>query len=209
MSGANLQMEGKLDVPSQSAKDPGKFGALDSSPSHLPSWSPARRPLLSCPNTGHCMEICVASTEELGAVPPPSHASTAPLVEDMLHYARTSLTEAVVTGPGGAVLFYGRHSLGEGLSLGKARDAIFLLTGSDTWVRKPACLAADSLTIQEGQWAIAQAITKSWIKARGLGHLCINLLTPQPFRLDCPRGSPQKDSPGMQIPTINQCHTGP
>ena len=38
----------------------------------------------------------------------------APLVEDMLHDARTGLTKAVVTGPGIAVLFYGRHLLGEG-----------------------------------------------------------------------------------------------
>ena len=67
-------------------------------------------------------------TEELGAVPLPSHSWMAPLVEGMLHDARTSLTEAVVTGPGRAVLFYGRHSLGEGLTIDKARDAAFLLT---------------------------------------------------------------------------------
>ena len=40
------------------------------------------------------------------------------------------LTEAVVIGPGRAVLFYGRHSMGEGLTLDEARDAAFLLTGS-------------------------------------------------------------------------------
>ena len=51
-----------------------------------------------------------------------------PLMEDMLHDARTSLTEAVVTGPGRAVLFYGRHSMGEGLTMDEARDATFLLT---------------------------------------------------------------------------------
>ena len=149
MSGANLQMEGHADMPSQSAKDPGKLGALGSSPSCLPSWFPARRLLLSCPNTRHCLGIHVTLTEELGAVPPPSHAWTAPLVEDMLCYTRMGLTEAMVTGPGRAVLFYGRQSLGEGLSLGKARDATFLLTGSGTWVGKPAYLAADPLTIQE------------------------------------------------------------
>ena len=121
-------MEGHADVPSQSAKDPGESGALGSSPSHLPSWSLARRPPSSHPNTRHCLEICVTLTEELGAVPPPSHAWTAE-VEDMLCYGRTGLTEAVVTGPGRAVLFYGRHSLGDGLSLGEARDAAFLLMG--------------------------------------------------------------------------------
>ena len=47
-------------------------------------------------------------TEELGAITQPSHTWMAPLVEDMLREARTGLTEAVVTGPGREVLFYGR-----------------------------------------------------------------------------------------------------
>ena len=75
-------------------------------------------------------------TEELGAIPPPSHSWMAPLVEDMLHEARTRLTKAVVTGPGRAVLFYGRCSLGEGLRADEARDATFLFTGAGTWVGK-------------------------------------------------------------------------
>ena len=61
----------------------------------------------------------VTLMEELGVVPPPSHSWMAPLVEDMLHDARTRLTKAVVTGPGRAVLFYGRHSMGEGLTMDK------------------------------------------------------------------------------------------
>ena len=76
----------------------------------------------------------VTLTEELGAVPPPSHSWMAPLVKDMLHDARTGLTKAVVTGPGRAVLFYGRHSMGEGFTVDKATDATFLLTGAGTWV---------------------------------------------------------------------------
>ena len=58
--------------------------------------------------------------------------------------------KAIVMSPGRAILFYGRWSLGEGLSLGKARDAAFILTGVGTWVGKPDYLAADPLTIQEG-----------------------------------------------------------
>ena len=149
-SGTNLQTEGNVDVPSQSVKDLGESGPSGRSPSQLPSWFPARRLLSSHPNTRHCLEKHVTLTEELGAVPLSSHAWTVPLVEDMLCYARTSLTEAVVTGPGRPVLFYGRCSLGEGLSLGEARNAAFLLRGSGTWVGKPAYLAADPLTIQEG-----------------------------------------------------------
>ena len=55
-----------------------------------------------------------------------------PLVEDMLQEARAGLTEAVVTGPGRAILFYGRHSMGEGLKVDNAWDATFLLTGAGT-----------------------------------------------------------------------------
>ena len=112
-SGANLQIEGNADVLPQSAKDLQESEALGSSPSHSPSWSTARRLLSSHPYTKHCLEICVTLTEELGAVSPSSHSWTAPLMEDMLHDARTRLTEAVVIGPGRAVLFYGRHLMGE------------------------------------------------------------------------------------------------
>ena len=87
-------------------------------------------------------------------------------MEDMLCDIRTRLTEAVVTGPGRAILFYGRHSMGENLTADKARDATFLLTGVGTWVGKLAYLATDLMTIQEGRWAIAQAVTDCWVKAR-------------------------------------------
>ena len=154
-SGANLQIEGHADVPTQSAKDLWEPEVVDSSPSHLPSWSPALRLPSSCPKMKYCLEICVTLMEELGAIPPPSHSWMAPLVEDMLHNARTGLTKAVVTGPGRAVLFYGRCSMGEGLTVDEARDATFLLTGVGMWVGKLAYLTADPMTIQEGKRAIA------------------------------------------------------
>ena len=91
-------------------------------------------------------------------MPPPSHFWMEPLVEDMLCDARTRLTEAVVIGPCRAVLFYGRCSMGEGLTLDKARDATFLLTGAGMLVGKLAYLTADHMTIQGGRQAIAQAI---------------------------------------------------
>ena len=125
--------------------------ALGSSPSCLPSWSLARRMPSSHPNTKHCLAICVTLTEELGAVPPPSHSWMAPLVEDMLHDIRTRLTKAVVIPPDRAVLLYGRCSMGEGLTMDKARDAAFLLTGAGTWVGKLAYLTTDPMTIQEGR----------------------------------------------------------
>ena len=41
--------------------------------------------------------------------------------------------------------------MGEGLTVDEARDAAFLLTGPGTWVENLAYLAADPITIQEGQ----------------------------------------------------------
>ena len=73
-SGASLQMEGHVDMPSQSAKDPWELGVLGSSPSHLPSWSPARRLPSSHPNIRYCLKIHVTLTEELGAALPLSHS---------------------------------------------------------------------------------------------------------------------------------------
>ena len=69
-----------------------------------------------------------------------------------------------------------------GLTLDEARDATFLLTGVSTWVRKPAYLAADPMTTQERR----QAITDCQVKATGLMHPHVNLLTQQPFRFDHP-----------------------
>ena len=121
----------------------------------------------------YCLEIQVILTEELGAVSP-SHSWMAPLVEDMLHEARTGLTKAVVTGPCRAVLFYGRHSMGEDLMADKARDALF--TGAGMWVGKSAYLTADQMTIQEGKRVIAQAVSDNRVKARGPRCPHVNLL---------------------------------
>ena len=85
--------------------------------------------------------------------------------------------------------------MGEGLSWGESRDATFVLTGVSTWVGKLVYLAMDPLTIQEGWWEIARAITKWQIMARDPGHPCVNPLTPQPFRFDHLGDSAQKDTP--------------
>ena len=108
----------------------------------------------------------------------------APLMEDMLHDARTRLIEAMVIGPGRAVLFYGRHSMGKGLTRDEARDAAFLLIGAGTWVGKLAYLATDPMTIQESRRVIAQAVSDHQVKVRGPGHPHVNLLAQQSFQFD-------------------------
>ena len=192
-SEANLQADGQVEKPAQGVADQWEMEEEDSSPYHSPMWSPAQRLPLGCLNMKHCLEIRVTLTDELGDVPPPSHAWMAPVVEDMLQEARAGLMEVVVIGPGRAILFYGRHLMGEGLKADEARDAAFLLTGAGTWVEKLAYLTANPMTIQEGKRAIAQAILDNRVKARGPGNPWVNLLAQQPFKFNTPRFSPPRD----------------
>ena len=63
----------------------------------------------------YCLSIQATLTDELGDMPPPSHTWTAPVVtEDILQETRAGLTEAVVIGPGRAILFYGQMFYGRG-----------------------------------------------------------------------------------------------
>ena len=192
-SGANLQADGQVDKPAQGVADLQEMEEEDSSPHHSTMWSPVQRPPLGCLNMKHCLEIRVTLTDELGDVPPPADAWTAPVVEDMLQEARAGFTDAVVTSPGRAILFYGRCLMGEVLRADEARDAAFLLTGAGMWVGKLAYLTADPMTIQEGKRAIAQAILDNRVKVRGPGHPRVNLPAQQPFKFHTPRTSPPRD----------------
>ena len=59
MPGANLQADGQMEVPTQGTKDLQGSEEADSSPSHLPSWSPTQRPLSGHSNARYCLEIQV------------------------------------------------------------------------------------------------------------------------------------------------------
>ena len=104
MSEANLQADGLVERPAQGAADWPETEE-DSSPHNSPMWSPVQRPPTGHLNTNYCLEIQVTLTDELGDIPPPPHTWMAPVVEDMLQEARDGLTEAVVIGPGRAILF--------------------------------------------------------------------------------------------------------
>ena len=82
MSGASLKVDGQVEEPTQGAKDLWESEEDDSSPSHLPLWSPARRLPSGHPNMRYCLDT--SNFEELGSTPQPSHSRMAPLVEDML-----------------------------------------------------------------------------------------------------------------------------
>ena len=56
-SGANFQVDGHVEVPTQSAKDLWEPEEEDSYPSCSPSWSPAQRLPSGHPNTKYCLEI--------------------------------------------------------------------------------------------------------------------------------------------------------
>ena len=86
--------------------------------------------------------------------------------------------------------------MGEGLMADKPREATFLLTGAGTWVGKLAYLTNDPMTIQEGGWAIAQAVTDCQVKVREPGHPHVNPPAQQHFLFDPLRGSPIKDTSG-------------
>ena len=122
----------------------------------------------------------------------------------MLRDGKSGLTKAVVMGPGQAILFYGRWSLGEGLSLSEVCNTMFTLTGAISLVGKQAQLYVNALTLQEGQWLIAQANTKWCVEARGPGCPC----TCPPALL--PLGFVAKMGPyqrwGSQVP-MNACRS--
>ena len=192
-SGVTLQMEGHTPTPPSGWKGPEETVASKSAPSHSPSWSPVRKLMPDCPETWYCLGIQVISTQEGGATPPPPYAWQAPVVEDMLCNGRSSLTEVFIMGPRWAVLFYGRWFLGESLKLGEVIDAMFTLSGAISWVGKQAQLNTNPLSLQEGQWLIAQTIMEQCIVARGAGHPHSHLLVTLPFMFDHRDESPLEE----------------
>ena len=171
-SRVNVQTEGHTLRPPTGWNGPEEIEAFGSTPSHSPSWSPARKEMPECPETQYCLKIQVTLTKDGEMAPPPPHVWQAPMVEDMLWDGKLGLTEAVVTGPSQAILFYRRWSLGEGLNLGEVHDATITLSGAISWVGKQAQLWAKPVSLGKGRQLIGQAITKWCIKPRGPGCPC-------------------------------------
>ena len=180
-SGAAIQMEGHTLTPTNGPIGPKEMEASGSTPLHSPSQSPVRKQMPDCPEAWYCLEIQVTSTKDGGTTLPPPYAWQVPMVEDMLWDGKSGLMEAVVTGSGQAILFYVRQSLGEGLSLRKVWDAMFMLLGAISWVGKQAQLNTNAVSWWEGWQLISQAITEWCIEARGPRHPCSYLPALPPF----------------------------
>ena len=101
--GINIQTVGHTLTPTSGKNGPEAFG---STPSCSPSQSLARKPTPDWTETQHGLEIQVTSTKDDRVTPPPPHTWQAPIVEDMVRDGKSGLTEAIVTGPGRAILFH-------------------------------------------------------------------------------------------------------
>ena len=93
-------MEGLTLTPPSSQTGPEDQEAFGSTPLHSPFQSPARRLTPDQPEAQYCLEIQVILTENGRVTPPPPHTWQVPVVEDMVQDGKSSLTEAIVTGPG-------------------------------------------------------------------------------------------------------------
>ena len=84
MTEANPQADGLVEEPAQRAADLRGMEEEDSSPHSSLTWSPVQRLPIGHLNMNYCLSIQATLTDELGDVPPPLHAWTTPVIEDML-----------------------------------------------------------------------------------------------------------------------------
>ena len=151
-----------------------------------------------CLETWYCLEIQVASTED-GEMAPPPTCLASPCGGGHALKWEIGQQEVVVTGPSQAILFYGRQSLGEGLSLGEVQDAMFTLSGAISWVGKQAQLNANPVSLGEGWWLITQTITEWHIEPRGPEHPCS--IPASPLFCFCNQGVSLQ---GVRLPTATE-----
>ena len=103
-----IQIKSHILTPPSSWNGPEDTEAFGSAQLHSPSQSLARKPTPDQPETQYCLEIQVISTEDETVIPPPPHAWQVLVMKDMVWEGKAGLAEAVVTGPGWAILFYGQ-----------------------------------------------------------------------------------------------------
>ena len=202
--GVIIQTEGHTLTPLNGQNGLEEREASGSTP-HSPSQSLVRRQTPDFPETQYCLEIHAISTKDRGATPPPPHAWQVPVAEEMLWDGKSGLTNAVVKSPGQAILFYGRQSVGEGLSLGEVDDAMFMLSEAISWVSKQAQLNANTVHLWEGWRMITQTITEWQAEPRGPGCPHTHLLAFAPFNFW------NQDEPLQEerLPSADECMEEP
>ena len=118
----------------------------------------------------YCIHIIVTLREgEVTNLNLPMHGvdSIADVFQDGL---KEQITKAQVLALGEAILFFGRWLCKEGLAFGSARIVRFSLTGPVNWAGRKAQVEGTVNTVQEGHWAIADAVMEKKMKAKGPGN---------------------------------------
>ena len=101
--------------------------------------------------------------------PPLTHAWGGCLITDILEEAwlEDQITKAIVFSLEEAILFFGRHSKNEGPAYCRARNVEFGLGVPVTWAQRSGQTEVLRKTIQEGHYAIHEAVVEKKMKARG------------------------------------------
>ena len=109
----------------------------------------------------YCLEIRVTLSDPSVSRLPPKSTWIGPIIAEELKGVR-ALTEAIVLGPGRAVLFYGCRSQGEGLDALEADQEAERLERIDHWVNHHARVEAFALSVAAGRGAASQA-PRPWL----------------------------------------------
>ena len=70
----------------------------------------------------------------------------------------------MVTGPGSALLFYRRRTLGEGITLSDTWHVVFLMLQETVWVGRDVQIDVRSLTLHEGKAIMTQDLSTDWTR---------------------------------------------
>ena len=104
----------------------------------------------------YCLEIRITLSDPSVSRLPPKSIWVSPIIAEELKGVR-ALMEAIVLGPGRAVLFYGHRSQGEGLDALEANQEAEHLEQIDHWVNRRARVEAFALSVAARRRAASRA----------------------------------------------------
>ena len=120
----------------------------------------------------YCIHIRVTPGEGRDDHPPLSHIWSGSPTANILQEAcpGDQITEVVVLVPGEAILFFGRHSLKEGLLYHNAQDVELGLRGPVNWSRRIVQIKVTVNTVQDSNRDIMDAMMEKKTKVTGYVH---------------------------------------